>query len=247
MKKHKKLWITLSIIVVVLIGMIGGAAAYANDYYHAMDEVQAYLDEDNEVSVSVLADGNMVFKPEGEIQAGFIFYPGGKVEYTAYAPLLGELAKEGILSVLVEMPFNLAVLDQNAADGIQKQFEEITNWYIGGHSLGGAMAATYVSKHTEEYDGLILLAAYSTADISQSGLQVLTIYGSEDKVLNYEKLAKNESNLPDDARTVVIGGGCHSYFGYYGKQKGDGTPSISREDQIDMTVDAILSLQQRAQ
>ena len=58
-----------------------------------------------------------------------------------YAPLLHDLAEDGILCVLVKMPCNLAVLDMNAADGIPECFPEVTDWYIGGHSLGGAMAA----------------------------------------------------------------------------------------------------------
>lgn len=241
MRRHKKLWITLSVITIILLGMIGSVAAYANDYYHATEEVQECFRETSSVSVTVLDNGNIVFEPE-EATQGFIFYPGGKVEYTAYAPLLEALAKQGILSVLVQMPLNLAVLDQNAADGIQKQFEDIDTWYIGGHSLGGAMAASYVSKHTKDFDGLILLAAYSTADLSESGLKVLTVYGSEDGVLNREKLEKYENNLPTDAKTIVIEGGCHAYFGYYGEQKGDKTPSISREEQILETVEAILEL-----
>ncbi|MBQ3601265.1 MAG: alpha/beta hydrolase, partial [Lachnospiraceae bacterium] len=112
-----------------------------------------------------------------------MFYPGGKVEYTAYLPLMNSLAEEGILCVLLKMPFNLAVLDMNAADGIQEQFPEIENWYIGGHSLGGAMAASYLETHANDYQGLILLGSYSTADLSTTELEVLSIYGSEDTVL----------------------------------------------------------------
>ena len=107
-----------------------------------------------------------------------------KVENTAYAPLLHDLAEDGILCVLVKMPCNLAVLDRNAADSIPERFSEVTDWYIGGHSLGGAMAASYAAKHTDELDGLVLLAAYSTADLTDSGLRVYAAYGSEDGVLN---------------------------------------------------------------
>ncbi len=86
------------------------------------------------------------------VAAGLIFYPGGKVEYTAYQPLMAACAERDILCVLVEMPFNLAVFDINAADGIQEQYPEVGHWYIGGHSLGGSMAASYLSKHTEKFD-----------------------------------------------------------------------------------------------
>lgn len=149
-------------------------------------------------------------------------------------------AEQGILCVLVEMPFRLAVLDMNAADGIQEQYPEIEDWYIGGHSLGGSMAASYLADHAEEYKGLILLGSYSTVDLSKTDLDVLSIYGSEDKVLNREKYDANKSNLPDDFRERVIDGGCHAYFGMYGAQDGDGTPTISNEEQITLTADVIL-------
>ncbi len=50
------------------------------------------------------------------------------------------------------------------------------------------MAASYLGKHTDEYDGLILLAAYSTADLSDSDLKVLSLYSSNDGVLSMEKI-----------------------------------------------------------
>ena len=168
-----------------------------------------------------------------------IFYPGGKVEYTAYEPLMKSLASKGILCVLVEMPFHLAVFDMNAADGIQNHFPQIENWYIGGHSLGGAMAASYIGENATEYEGLILLGAYSTADLTESSLEVLSVYGSEDKVLNKEKYDKNMINLPDDFEEIVLEGGCHAGFGMYGEQKGDGVPAITNEEQINMTADVI--------
>ena len=173
------------------------------------------------------------------LTAGLIFYPGGKVENTAYAPLLHDLAEDGILCVLVKMPCNLAVLDMNAADSIPERFSEVTDWYIGGHSLGGAMAASYAAKHTDELDGLVLLAAYSTADLTDSGLRVYAAYGSEDGVLNREKYEADRINLPQDTTEMVIDGGCHAGFGSYGAQKGDGAPVISAEEQQQQTADAL--------
>jgi len=142
----------------------------------------------------------------------------------------------------VEMPFHLAVFDINSADGIQKEYPEIEDWYIGGHSLGGSMAASYVASHTDDYAGLVLLGAYSTADLSESGLAVLSVYGSEDKVMNRENYEKNKSNLPIAFTEVVIDGGCHANFGMYGAQDGDGTPGITNEEQIARTADAIVKM-----
>lgn len=152
------------------------------------------------------------------------------------------LASKGIMCVLVEMPFRLAVFDMDAAEGIQKQYPEVEKWYIGGHSLGGSMAASYLSKCEKTFEGLVLLGSYSTADLSDMDLEVLSIYGSEDLALNYENYEENRSNLPVGFEELVIDGGCHAYFGMYGVQKGDGLPNISNEKQIKITVDSIVKI-----
>ncbi len=101
------------------------------------------------------------------------------------------------------------------------------------------MAASYISSHEEDFKGLILLAAYSTADLKETGLRVLSLYGSEDGVLKMDSYEKYRDNLPEDFTEIMIPGGCHAYFGSYGPQKGDGTPQISNEEQIRFTADAI--------
>ena len=174
-----------------------------------------------------------------DAQAGVIFYPGGKVEARAYAPLMAELALRGITSVLVEMPFNLAVFDMNAADGIRDEFSGIEAWYIAGHSLGGAMAASYAAGHTDELSGVILLGAYSTADISDTSLSVLCLHGSSDGVMNREKHDECLDNLPAGCTEREIEGGCHAYFGMYGEQSGDGVPTITPIEQITLTANYI--------
>lgn len=241
MKKHKKLIVTFCTVIMVLLVAFIGCAVYVNDYYHAEDTAIAAMAGTHNYTVEEY-DGNIAFIPS-EPAAGLIFYPGGKVEHTAYAGLMAEFADKGVLCVLVEMPFRLAVLDMNAADGIQENFPEIEKWYIGGHSLGGAMAASYISNHTDEFEGLLLLGAYSTADISDSRLSVISVYGSEDKVLNMEKYKDNRGNLPSGFTEFIIEGGCHSYFGSYGRQDGDGEPSVSMEEQVRQTVDVFVELQ----
>ena len=240
-KRKRKLWIILGSIALVLAILVGACAIYLSDYYHAdMDAIKAFA-ADSTAQMQTLDNGNILFAPENATQ-GFIFYPGGKVEHKAYIPLIQALSEQGVLCVLVEMPFNLAVFDVSAADGIQEQYPQIEEWYIGGHSLGGSMAASYLADHTDDYKGLVLLGAYSTADLSDNGLDVLSVYGSEDKVMNREKYADNQSNLPDNFTEVVIDGGCHAYFGMYGAQDGDGTPTITVEEQINFTADKIFEM-----
>ncbi len=237
-KSHKKLWLIISgIILLVLLLIISGLAIYVNIYNHADDYAYTYLESSEEITVS--EDSKTIkFEPKN-YNTGFIFYPGGKVEATAYAPLMYKLAENNILGIIVKMPFNLAVFNVNGADGIKDAYTGFDNWYIGGHSLGGAMAASYVAKHINDFQGLILLGAYSLEDISSSNLNVLTIYGENDGVLDRDKYATCLNNLPSNYLELVIAGGCHSYFGSYGIQNGDGTPTITKEEQLDMTVDFI--------
>lgn len=241
---NKKKRIILISTIIAIIAIIVFCAIYVNDYYRADFEAISNFDSFDSSKITTLDNNTMVFEPD-DAKVGFIFYPGGKVEYTSYIPLMKACASKGILCVLIKMPFNLAVLDMNAADGIQKIYSEIDEWYIGGHSLGGSMAASYAVKHTSEFEGLILLGAYSTADISESSLDVLSIYGSEDKVMNSEKYEEYKSNLPNDFYEYIIDGGCHAYFGMYGEQKGDGLPLISNEEQIELTAKKILEIIQK--
>ncbi|MBO5212782.1 MAG: hypothetical protein J6B60_04495 [Clostridia bacterium] len=238
MGKRKKKIIIISSIATALIAIIVACGIYLGTYYHADEEaVSAFLQIGTVVPENI-DDNITVFKPQNA-RAGFIFYPGGKVEHEAYYPLMQKCAEQGILCVIVEMPFRLAVFDINAAEGISNMYPDIERWYIGGHSLGGSMAASYLADHKDEYQGLILLGSYSTEDFSNSDIDVLSIYGSEDKVLNEEKYDENKSNLPSDFTEYIINGGCHAYFGMYGHQKGDGTPSITNTEQIFITAEKI--------
>ena len=232
---------SLRIVALILVLLVAGGTVYVSDFYHTDPAAAALLDEDIPGITITVGEDRIVFQPE-EAKAGLIFYPGGKVEFTAYAPLMRAFADRGFLCVLLKMPLNLAVLGVNAADRVLGAYPEISDWYIAGHSLGGAMAASYAGKHSEALTGLILLAAYSTADLKESSLQVLSLYGSEDGVLNMQKYEKNRSNLPADAVEVIIPGGCHAYFGSYGAQKGDGNPSVSREEQISFTAEKAAGL-----
>ena len=228
-------------LLLVLAILLGGCVWYLETYYHAdLPAIAAFSDGIGTVE-NRLEDGSLTFG-RGDESFGLIFYPGGKVEHTAYVPLMRELASRGVFCVLCEMPFRLAVLDPKVADGIPETFPEVRHWYLGGHSLGGVMAADYAAEHSTDFDGLILLAAYSRKDLSGSGLRVLSAYGSEDGVLNRKAYARNRSNLPGDARELVIEGGCHAGFGMYGPQRRDGTPTITAAQQIHRTAAAILAL-----
>jgi hypothetical protein len=236
--KHQKraLWIVVPVALLAL--LLSASLIYLESYYHADDDAIAAFSVERTVEERTL-DGNMVFDP-GNAKVGLIFYPGGKVEQEAYAPLMREISANGVLCVLCRMPFRLAVFDMHAADGVREAFPKIEQWYIGGHSLGGAVASIEAEAHPGVYAGMVLLASFSDKDLAKEALRVLSIYGSEDRVLNREAYEQAKSLLPDDVTETVIEGGCHAYFGMYGAQDGDGKPSITNEEQIRITAKAII-------
>ena len=239
--QRKRIVLGILIPVIVLAVLFIVCAIYLESYYHADTEsIEALFPAARGVSEQTLENGDMIFSTM-HAKVGLVFYPGGKVEQTAYIPLMRELASHGILCVLCKMPFRLAVLDVHAADEARKECPEIEHWYIGGHSLGGTIAASELASHGGTYEGLILLASYANGDLSKEPVRVLSVYGSEDRVLNRREYERHCGNLPQDLSEIEIGGGCHAYFGMYGAQDGDGTPTITNEEQIRITAEEIIN------
>ena len=77
------------------------------------------------------------------------------------------------------MPLNLAVFGTGKADAVIKAYPDIKHWAIGGHSLGGAMAAGFAHNHPDAIDGLVFWAAYPASNNSLAGsnLKVTSISG----------------------------------------------------------------------
>ena len=229
MKKKKYLKRVGIISVALILIFVIGFFTYVSNYYHAKDYQVG--------NITITEEKNYIVYGDSNSKTGFIFYPGGKVEAEAYKPILSKLAEKGICCVLVEMPYNLAVFDSNAAGDIMEDFQKIENWYIGGHSLGGAMASSFAAEHEGDLKGLVLLAAYPTDKLE---IPVLSIYGSEDGVLNREKY-DDSIGLAENLIEIVIKGGNHAQFGNYGEQSGDGKATISKEEQWNQTVKQILN------
>lgn len=260
------------IVMVALVVCVFAAWSYVNDYYKASEIAKDAMKGSADVEV-VESKEYYCFLPDEGIRTGesIIFYPGGKVEETAYAPLMMKLAKSGYEVYLMRMPARLAVFKPDAASVVINREESETEtgsptygernpvqetdsekllqpgsrrWILMGHSLGGAMAARYAAEHSGQVKALVLLASYSTADLSDSGVAVLSLYGSEDTVMNRAKYEKYRMKLPDDVTELVIDGGNHAGFGFYGEQKGDAPATISREEQQEVVVDLLNFLRQ---
>lgn len=236
----KKGAITGLIIAAVLLALGVWAFFYFHNGYEPTPDALDALQDTEWYSVRKL-DGATVFVPE-EPRAGFILYPGARVEHTAYATLMQELAIEKILCVMVDMPLDQPSLDKDAAARFRDEFPQITDWYIGGHSKGGQIAADHVSRHTEDYKGLVLLAAYATVDLSDTDLKVATLYGDRDQLLDMDRYKKCLRNLPKGYYEDVIEGGNHGNFGNYGPHDGDRIAGLSAYVQCKITAEAIVTL-----
>ena len=234
-KAKKTIKVILIVIAAIIVAFLGVAIVYLSIYYHAGDRALEALKSDDLFVVEEISSGYLFDGPGTE--KAIIFYPGAKVEEKAYAPLLRKIAEEGTDVFLVSMPFRLAVFGVNKADSIRSAYD-YKEWYMAGHAMGGAMAAVYEAKHEAEYDGVILLAAFATKKISDND-RLLSIYGSNDNVIDAGKYNENKKNWPKESSEYVIQGGNHAQFGDYGIQKGDGDAEISWEEQQRITVDYV--------
>ena len=177
-------------------------------------------------------DGRLEWAPaDGSYTTGLVVYPGGKVPPAAYGPLAREIASSGYLVVVVPMPFNLAVFGIGAADGVIAAHPEVASWAIGGHSLGGSMAAQYLADHAGTVAGLVFWASYAATDLSARDVTVASIYGTNDPGAARMSGSDARAVVPADATFVPIDGGNHEQMAWYTGQPNDGTAAIGRAEQ----------------
>lgn len=191
--------------------------------------------------ITVIDSGDWLAFEGGETrEPGVILYPGALVKAESYSPLARLLAGDGYRVFIAKMPLNLAVSDVERAGQVIKAYPH-QSFVIGGHSLGGAMAARYAASHPDRIAGVILLGAYpdKKGNLKDTGLPVLSLLGSRDGVVNREKYGSGKQYLPDDTLYMSIEGGNHSQFGSYGMQEGDQAAVITPQDQWQQTAGAI--------
>lgn len=240
----RKGWrIFLALLGLVMVGALASFVIWGETPAQPMPEALAALESDAQVTINT---GEwLVFMPAvSQPDTGLILYPGGRVDPRAYAPIARQVAEQGYLVIIVDMPLNLAVFNPGAAGKVTAAYPEIQHWAIGGHSLGGAMAANYALNHPGQVQGLLLWAAYpaSSDDLSSSGLRVASIFGSLDGLATSEKIEASRPLLPAETTWVTIVGGNHAQFGWYGDQAGDNPAAISRSDQQAQVLSATLDL-----
>ncbi len=176
--------------------------------------------------------GFLIARPSQPNGVLFMLYPGGLVPAPAYSFIAAALARQGVTTVIPEMPLNLAFFDFNHGERIlqtlQSRGERFRKVVYGGHSLGGAMAGL-VAGWGGKVDGLVMLAAYPGANCRALNVPALSIAAEFDGLLGVERVRTSLSQMPADTKLEVIPGGVHAFFGRYGPQNGDGTPTTTRE------------------
>ena len=212
---------------------IGASAIYLNIHYSAGEAAMQAMQSGDGVTVSE-TDGAFFFDGKGE-DAALVFYPGGKVDSEAYAPLMKRLAASGVDCFLLRLPLRLAVLDRNAADRVVSGYDYK---YL---LVGGVAAASYSDSHADTICGSVLLASYPSGKMSDHAPPVLSVYGTRDGVMDPDKFREAQPYLPPFSVTEQISGGNHAGFGDYGAQDGDSEATITADKQQEQTAALVFS------
>jgi dienelactone hydrolase len=235
-------WVLVILGVIALAAILWGIqwATYARP---PLPEAIKALESDDQVQIAY--EPWLTFSPrQSSPITGFVFYPGGRIDPRGYALLMREIASEGYLVVVPEMPINMAVFNSNVASEIIAYFPEINHWVIGGHSVGGAMAAQYTANHSDVIEGLAIWASYppNSADLSKLDIPVVSIYGSREQRVNDASIGEHKHLLPEDTLYIRIEGGDHHQFGSYKINPADHLATISRESQHEQIIAATLPI-----
>jgi len=227
----------VSIIIIGVLGML--VWSKTGTYPARMDALSALESTDR---VTITQDKWIVFEPDEETETGLIFYPGGLVEPTAYAPILHQIAEKGVLVIITPMPLNLAILNTGAANAVIDAYPHITTWILAGHSLGGASAAIFAENNPNRIDAIAFWDSYppNSADLSDNTISVISILGTTNNFPNTENFDDKKHLLPADTIFIGIEGANHAQFGDYGPQKGDVVASVSLAEQHEQVAEIML-------
>jgi len=184
------------------------------------------------VSLEDAGGAAVVVRPaEGDGRLLLVLYPGGLVRPQAYEWVGRALADEGVQTVIPAFTADLAVTDANRAATLIARYAAGRPVVLAGHSLGGAMAADFAARHPDDLEGLVLMAAYPADDVRvDAPFTALSLWAEHDGVADGQQVRDGLTRLPGGSRLAVVPGAVHSFFGRYGPQSGDGTPTVRRAD-----------------
>lgn len=235
----KRVPLIVLLLVIVALGIV--VFRYFTTVHAADADVLNYFGKNatDGIEVSYIDEG--VFIDSAASDKAVIYYPGCKVEYTAYVPFCYELAKQGYDVFIVKVKLNFALFDKAAGQKIMDKYN-YGSWILMGHSMGGIAISDFAAEKGNEVSGLVLLGAHGTADLTNTDIVTLVLYGSEDTVVQRKKVEKGRSFLAKEGNyhEVEIPGGNHANWANYGTQAMDSEPKITKEQQFKLGIDEIV-------
>ena len=173
---------------------------------------------------------------------GLVFQPGARVDPRAYVPLLQQVSRTGVLVVIVKQPFDIGFTAIGAPGPIIAAHPEVRSWAVAGHSLGGVAASSFAGGHTDTVKGLVLWASFPLGSLADTSLKVASISGTNDGLATPADIDASKPDLPASTVFTPVMGSVHAFFGDYGPQPGDGTPTVSRDEAQQQIVEATVAL-----
>jgi hypothetical protein len=230
----------IGVVSIIIVGVLGMLVWARTGTHPARIVALSALESTDRVTIT--QDELIAFTPAEKVETGLIFYPGGLVEPTAYAPILRKIAEKGVLVVITPMPLNLAILNTGAANAVIDDYPHISTWILAGHSLGGASAAIFAENNPTRIDAIALWDSYppNSADLSDNTVSVISVFGTTNGFPNTEGFNDKNHLLPANTTFVGIEGANHAQFGDYGPQRGDVVASISLAEQHDQVAEVML-------
>ncbi len=208
-------------------------------YHGATERARDALKSTPSVDVD-LNGARIAFMPkENAKRQGLIIYPGAFVDHKSYAVPALAIAEKGYPVMIANTPFNVLGGNFDRPTRIMKEFPQVEQWAVAGHSFGGRMVDYYGNKHqqTEKLKGLVYWGTFPILNFSKADrLKTLMLIGTKEDMLKKYDFLNYEKNLTPQSRFVKIPGGIHSYFADYGLSFGDGKPEISRAHQQEQVV-----------
>lgn len=237
-KKYTRRRIFCLILILLVIGFLGWIS-----YSYQSQEIDKSILQSN--SIIEVAENNdfYSFTPKNRYDKIVLFFPGALVDPKAYTPLCKRISEKGYKVFLIKMPWRLAIYGYNKPKELCLFADTTKQYILVGHSLGGKMAAQFVYENPGLIDKLILIATIHPKDIDLSKIKIpiLKIYGSKDGIQKVDAIVNNKPKLALNTTYILIKGANHAQFGYYGFQLGDYVADITREQQQQITFDAMLS------
>jgi len=229
--RARRRWLRVALVLLSVVAI--GVVAWLKPFV-AVEPALAAMQSDAKVSVAEYPTQIVLTPTSTPSTTAVFFQPGARVDARAYAAILRPLAEAGHIVVIPKQPIGIAFLATTAFESAQSAYPAVTRWVVGGHSLGGTVAAIDADDHdgdaTAPVVGLLLYASYPATDMSGTlTASVLSISGSEDGLATPAKIDAAKPDLPKDASYLVVAGAVHAFFGDYGPQPGDGTPTISHD------------------